>query len=314
MIFVVSTFIFFLVRLMPGNPVLTKLNALIQGGMTYSMAEARVQVMYGFMPKQPLLEQYFTYLGQLAHFNLGQSITYTGVAVSHIILSAAPWTVIMVLSGLLVSFVFGVLAGVVAAVWRNSWIGQSSTFLATLLHGIPQFMMALLLAYLFTTIWQIFPFGAPYDASIHPGWTWPFIRSLLVHATLPVIAYAISGYGGWALTMKSSVTSVLGEEFILAAELRGLKKGFILRYIARNAFLPLFTTLTLSLGFMFGGSIFIETIFDYPGLGYMLNTSVGNQDYPLMDGAFLLITTAVIVANILADVLYTVIDPRIRRV
>ena len=313
MIFVVASFTFFLIRLMPGNPVTTKLNALLATGTPYPIALSKVSVMYGFVPNQPVWQQYLTYLGELAHFNLGESISYTGVSVTHIILSAAPWTIIMVLTGVIVSFVLGVLAGVIAAVWRNSWIGQSSTFLATFLHGIPQFMLALVLAYVFTTVWRVFPFGAPYNAAIQPGWTPAFLGSLAKHAVLPVAAYAISGYGGWALTMRSSVTSVLGDEFILAAELRGLTRGLRLRYIARNAFLPLFTTLTLSLGFMFGGSVFIESIFDYPGLGNLLTTSIGAEDYPLMQGAFLLITTAVIVANLLADLLYTAIDPRIRR-
>jgi peptide/nickel transport system permease protein len=114
--------------------------------------------------------------------------------------------------------------------------------------------------------------------------------------------------------MKSSVVSVLGDDFILGAELRGLRPLTVARYIARNAMLPLFTILALSIGFMFGGSIFIEEIFDYPGLGYALLTSIGKRDYPLMTGAFLIITVAVIVANILADLLYEVIDPRVRRI
>lgn len=313
MIYVVVTFTFFLIRMMPGNPVLARLTALLQSGVPYQMAKQEVAAMYGFMPRGPLIVQYFEYLGQLLHFNLGLSITYAGVSVTHIIMSAAPWTIFMVLLGLFFSFVLGVAAGVVAAVWRNSVIGQSSTFLATLLHGIPQFMLALAFLYLFTTEWRVFPFGAPYDAAIHPGFTLPFMGSIAYHAILPIFAYAISGYGGWTLAMKSSVISVLGDEYILAAELRGLTRGIRMRYIARNAFLPLFTSLTLSLGFMFGGAIVIETIFDYPGLGYLLNNSIGSQDYPVMQGAFLIITMAVIVSNILADLLYSLIDPRIRR-
>ncbi len=313
MVYVVVTFTFFLIRLMPGNPVLARLTSLLQSGVPYQAAKQQVAAMYGFMPHGPLIVQYFDYLGQLLHLNLGLSIAYAGVSVTHILMSAAPWTIFMVLLGLFFSFILGVAAGVVAAVWRNSIIGQSSTFLATLLHGIPQFMLALAFLYLFTTEWRLFPFGAPYDAAIHPGFSPAFVGSVAYHAILPILAYAISGYGGWTLAMKSSVISVLGDEYILAAELRGLTRGIRIRYVARNAFLPLFTSLTLSLGFMFGGAIVIETIFDYPGLGYLLNNSIGAQDYPVMQGAFLIITAAVIVSNILADLLYSLIDPRIRR-
>lgn len=313
MVLVVATFTFFLVRMMPGNPVQAEYSTLISRGLTPTQAADEVRVMYGFMPHQSLWQQYLHYLNQLIHFNLGQSISYEGVGVMHIVLSAAPWTIVLVLSGVVASFILGVSAGVVSAVKRSSGMGNFLTVSGSLLHGIPQFVMALLLAFLFTTLWPIFPFGAPYDGSLTAGFNLPFIGSLAFHAILPVTAYALSSYGGWLLTMKSSVVSVLGDDFVLAAELRGLKSGIRFGYIARNAILPLFTIFALSLGFMFGGSLFIENIFDYNGLGNLLLNAINNRDYPLMSGAFLFITIAVILSNIVADFLYTVVDPRIRR-
>lgn len=313
MVLVVASFTFFLVRMMPGDPVQAEYDTLITRGMTPVQAENEVRVMYGFMPHQSLWSQYVHYLGHLLHFNLGQSISYEGVGVLHIVLSAAPWTIILVLSGVVASFLLGISAGVVSAVKRSSGTGNFLTVSGSLLHGIPQFVMALLLAFLFTTLWPIFPFGAPYDGSLTPGLSSPFIGSLAFHAVLPITAYALSSYGGWLLTMKSSVVSVLGDDFVLAAELRGLKPAIRFGYIARNAILPLFTIFALSLGFMFGGSVFIENIFDYNGLGNLLLTSINSRDYPLMSGAFLFITIAVILSNIIADFLYTVVDPRIRR-
>lgn len=313
MVLVVATFTFFLVRLMPGDPVQAEYSTLISRGMTPVQAADEVRVMYGFIPHESLWQQYLHYLNQLMHFNLGQSISYEGVGVLHIVLSAAPWTIVLVLSGIVASFLLGVSAGVVSAVKRSSGVGNFLTISGSLLHGIPQFVMALLLAFLFTTLWPIFPFGAPYDGSLSPGFNLPFLSSLAFHAVLPVAAYAISSYGGWLLTMKSSVVSVLGDDFVLASELRGLKPGIRFRYMARNAILPLFTIFALSLGFMFGGSVFIENIFDYNGLGNLLLTSIQNRDYPLMSGAFLFITIAVIISNIVADFLYTIVDPRIRR-
>lgn len=313
MILVVATFTFFLVRLMPGNPVAAEYNTLIMRGMTPVQAADEVKVMYGFIPHQALSVQYFHYLWQLLHLNLGQSITYEGVSVLHIVLADAPWTIVLVLSGLVVSFLLGVSAGVMAAIKRSSGLGNSLTVSGSLLHGIPQFVMALMLAFLFTTLWPIFPFGAPYDGELTVGLNLPFLLSVAYHAILPVAAYALSSYGGWLLTMKASVVSVLGDDFVLASELRGLTPKVRFGYIARNAILPLFTIFALSLGFMFGGSVFIENIFDYNGLGNLLLTSISNRDYPLMTGAFLFITVAVILSNILADFLYTVVDPRIRR-
>lgn len=312
MVLAVSTFTFFIVHAIPGNPVDTRVAQLVQQGMTYTQARAQVQAMYGFLPRQPLMLQYFSYVARLFRFDLGVSITYTGVPVSHLLLQALPWTVILVFIGILISFFLGMIAGVLAAVYRDSRTGNGITLFSTLLHGVPQFMVALLLAFLFGTVWHLLPLSAPYSVEISPGLTPAFIGSLVRHAILPVSAYVISGYGGWALTMKSSVVSVLGDDFILAAELRGLSPKTRLSYIAKNAILPLFTILALSIGFMFGGAVFIEDIFDYPGLGHLLLSSVNGLDYPLMEGAFLLITIGVIVSNMIADFLYTAIDPRIR--
>jgi peptide/nickel transport system permease protein len=142
--------------------------------------------------------------------------------------------------------------------------------------------------------------------------TWDFISNLIWHAILPITAFVISGFGFWALAMKGSVVTTLGEDFILASELSGIKSSIRFRYVARNAFLPLFTYLAIAIGYSFGGALFIEKIFDYPGLGNLLYNSLGSYDYPVMQAAFLMITVGVIVSNIVAEVLYTFIDPRIR--
>jgi peptide/nickel transport system permease protein len=313
MIWLVASGTFFLVRLMPGDPVADQYHTDLVNGMTPAQARAATALLYGFVPRQPLPRQYVHYLWQLGHLNLGQSVSYEGVPVAHIIAAAAPWTIILVLSGVLVSFAVGASAGVLAAVRRSRPSGVLLSISGGLLYGIPQFMIAILLAYLFTTLWAVLPFGAPYDVTLAPGWNGPFAWSVITHAILPIAAYALSGYGGWLLTMKSSVVSVLGDDFILAAELRGMRPLTVARYVARNAMLPLLTVLALSIGFMFSGSIFIEAVFDYPGLGYSLLNSVGKRDYPLMTGTFLVITVAVILANVLADVVYQFVDPRLRR-
>jgi peptide/nickel transport system permease protein len=181
------------------------------------------------------------------------------------------------------------------------------------MNGIPVFVIASLLFYIFTTEWAIFPQGGTVSILYTPGWNAGYIGSLITHAILPVIAYTLAGLGAWVLTTKSSVISVLGDDFILAAELRGIGPLTVARYIVRNAMLPLFTIFALALGLMLGGSVFIEDVFNYPGLGQLILTSETSADYPVLTGAFLLIIVAVIVANFLADLAYPLIDPRVRR-
>lgn len=313
MIWVVASATFFLVLDMPGNPAQAQEAQDVLHGMTPQQAQRATAAIYGFVPKQPLPDQYGHYMWQLLHGNLGRSIAQEGTPVAHIVASAFPWTVILAVSGIAISFLIGVALGVLAAVRRHTKAGDAITFGGAVINGIPVFVIALLLFYLFTTVWAIFPQGGNVSILYTPGWNAGYIGSVISHAVLPVTAYVLTIVGAWLLTAKSSVISVLGDDFILAAELRGLKPAIVIRYITRNAMLPLFTILAIALGLLFSGSVFIEDVFNYPGLGQLMITSIGTKDYPVLDGAFLLIIVAVIVANILADLVYPLIDPRIRR-
>lgn len=312
MVFVVATISFFIIRNIPGDPMAARYQKLLEQGMSPEAAERATAVMYGFMPKGTLWQQYVDYVAGLFTFDLGVSVTNPGTPVTDVLAEAVKWTVLPVLAGTLLSFLVGVVMGVYAAVKRTGKLGDLLTVSGSLLHGVPQYVLALLLMAVFGTILAVLPMGGTADILFEPGFNAGYIGSLMEHATLPVLTYALAGYGGWILAMKSSVVTVLGDDFILAAELRGMKRSIIFRYVARNAILPLFTILALSLGMLFGGAVFIEKIFNYPGLGLLLLDSVTNRDYALMGGAFLLITLAIVVANILADLFYTVIDPRVR--
>lgn len=311
MIWVVTTFTFVLVRLMPGDPVQTQYEKLLAQGVSAEQARAQVQVTYGFVPHGSWISQYGDYLWKLLHFDLGKSVSAQGVSVTTEVLGAAKWTIGLVLAGTLLSFVIGVVLGVIAAMKREGHVGSILSLIGSLLHGIPQYVMALVLVTFLTVKLKLFSTG-PVNGLIDPGFNGPYLASIISHAVLPAAAFALSSFGGYLLTMKSSVVSVLGDDFILASELRGIKPSIIFRYVARNALLPLFTVLALSLGFMIGGAVFIEHAFNYPGMGAMLIDSIGNRDYSEMSGAFLLITGAVILANIAADLLYSAIDPRVR--
>lgn len=312
MIWVVMTFTFVLIQLMPGDPVRAQYETLISQGIPPDQAERQTAITYGFVPEGNLLEQYVDYVGKLVRLDMGMSLQAQGVSVTDQVLSAAKWTVGLVLFGIIVSFLLGVVLGVIAATRRATRLGDTLSIVGSLLHGIPQYIMALVLVTFLTVRFPLFSRGMV-NGLLEPGWNWPYIQSLLSHAVLPATAFALSSFGGYMLAMKSSVVSVLGDDFILAAELRGMKRSIIFRYIARNALLPLFTVLALSFGFMFGGAVYIEEAFNYPGMGAALLQSIASRDYPMMNGLFLVITAAVIVANILADILYSAIDPRVRR-
>jgi peptide/nickel transport system permease protein len=313
MIWVVATATFFLVLAMPGNPALAQEAADMQHGMSPARAASATAAMFGFVPKQPLPDQYRHYMWQLLHFNLGVSIAEEGTPVSHIVASALPWTVILATLGVIFSFLIGVCLGILTAIRRNTRTADGLTLGAAIINGLPVYIIAILLFYVFTTVWAILPPGGTVSVLETPGWNAGYIGSIITHAILPVSCYTLAGIGAWQLTSKSSVISVLGDDFILAAELRGLRPLTVARYVARNAMLPLFTVLAISFGLMFGGAVFIEDVFNYPGLGQLLVSSIATKDFPVLDAAFLLIIVAVITANILADLAYPLIDPRIRR-
>ncbi|MEV4168214.1 ABC transporter permease [Nonomuraea sp. NPDC049709] len=312
MILVVATITFFIVNNIPGDPMAARYEKLIEGGMSPEAASQAVKVLYGFQPDGSMWQQYSEFITGLVHLDLGVSVTRPGTPVLDVLTEAAKWTVLPVLAGTLLSFLVGVILGVFAAIKRSGKLGDALAISGSLLHGIPQYVLAMLLVVIFATLIPLLPADGSVDILYEPGFNAGYIGSLVEHAILPVVTYALSAYGGWILAMKSSVVTVLGDDFILAAELRGVKRSIVFRYIARNAILPLFTLLALSLGLLLGGAVFIEKIFNYPGLGWLLIGSVQDRDYALMSGAFLLITVATIIANIVADLFYTVIDPRVR--
>src|SRR5205085_12253390 len=169
------------------------------------------------------------------------------------------------------------------------------------------------LLYFLAVLLRWFPMGGAYNPYAQQGLNLAFLGSVAGHAILPILTFVLSSFAGWALSMKSSTISVLGEDFITAAKAMAIKERYVVwSYVSRNAMLPLFTGLVLSIGFMFGGSLYVEQVFNYPGLGNLFYMSLQGRDFPLMEGCFFLLTTAVILANVVADLLYSTLDPRIR--
>lgn len=313
-VWIALTFTFILVRQMPGD-ILHTLALQLQSthGVAYAQAREMAKLQICYDPDEPIISQYFHYLSNLAHGELGRSTTYR-IPVVDILLSALPWTVFITFLAAGFSFVVGTTLGFWTAWRRGSWLDPALTFYATLTQAIPDFLLGVMLLLVLGVQLQWLPLRGAYSPETDPGFNLPFLSSLLQHAMLPVLAFSIPAVGSWALTAKSTATSVLGEDYLLVARAKGLKPWRILRdYLGRNAIIPLISSLATSLGALLGGSMLIETLFGFPGLGYFLAQSIGTRDYPLMQGLFLLSTLAIVAGNLAAEVLSRRLDPRSRK-
>lgn len=248
----------------------------------------------------------------LFHGNLGLSRTFR-IPVVEIIKKALPWTVLITTSSVVISFTIGVLLGTTVAWRRKSVLEPIISLYATITQAIPSFLIGLMLLVFFGVNLRWFPMRGAYGPDVNPGFNLPFIIDVLHHAALPILAFSLQAVGGWALGMKASAVGVLGEDYINVARAKGLsEKRIITRYLGKNAILPLITNLAITLGAMLGGSMLVETIFGYPGLGYFFQKAIATRDYSLIQGLFLITTVAIIVANLIADIAYTKLDPRIK--
>lgn len=316
-IWAVITFVFFLVHLMPGNPIDVLVQQIIVNeGITYEEAYRRVAGSFHFDPNSTILDQYVIWLGDLVRFDLGTSITSPGTRVIDEIGRYLPWTIFAVGTGLLISFVLGITLGMLMAYYRNSPLDYSLSLFASFIVGVPNYIWGIMIVIIFGIQLGWFNVGqlrGTYAPSLKPGFNLDFILSVIAHAMLPIITYVISTLGSWMLNMKSSTMSVLNEDYVNVAEARGLPDNRIMTaYVGRNAMLPLFTQLTISIGFVLGSGAIIEEIFVYWGIGHYLVHSITVRDYTSMQGVFLIITMTVVLANVFADLTYGLLDPRVR--
>ncbi|MGO3312369.1 MAG: ABC transporter permease, partial [Brachybacterium tyrofermentans] len=290
---------FLIPRLMPGDPV----SILIAGSEGQIDADARDAIAAQFgISDDPLFIQYIHYLLDLLRLDLGVSLSQYPVPVLDIISQSLPWTVGLVGVSTVIGFVLGTSLGVVLAWRRGTWSDHVLPGL-TFLNAIPYFWMALILVMLLSVTVNIFPAGGGYDRAIFPEPTAQFAGSVLYHAALPALTIVIGSFAGWVLQMRNMTVTIMGEDYVSMAEAKGLPPRMVLfGYAARNAILPSVTGFALALGAVVGGSMLTEVIFNYPGLGYALFQAVSAQDFPLMQGLFLIISLAVIVANLIADI------------
>jgi peptide/nickel transport system permease protein len=301
---------FFLPRLMPGDPA-TALFGRFRGQLSPEALDA-LRETFG-LTDTGLLQQYVTYLAHAVRGDFGISIAYFPAPVSDVIGVGLAWTIFLAGTAVVISFILGTLLGIAAAWWKRGWVDNFLPPLFIFLGAFPYFWLAMIALYLFGFTLGWFPLGHAYGDDLTPGLSYPFLADVVRHAVLPIGTVVLVTLGGWLLSMRNTMIAVLGSDYISLAAGKGLSPArVVLRYAARNALLPSVTGFGMALGFVLGGSLLTEIVFSYPGQGYLLVQAVRNQDYPLMQGIFLVITIAVLCANFLVDVLYLWLDPRTR--
>ena len=301
---------FILPRTMPGDPV-TSLIARMRGRLNPSQVEA-IRQAFGFT-NRPLIEQYFQYLSHALRGDFGISISAYPAKVTSVIATGLSWTVLLGTITLLLSFVLGTILGVIITWHRGGFLDSIMPGLTSFLGSFPYFWLAMLTLFVLAFVLRWFPMAHAYSDYVIPGFSWEFISSVALHMVLPALTIILVSIGGWMMGMRSTMVGVLAEDYIVMAEAKGLSQRTIMfNYAMRNAILPNFTQFGMSIGFIISGQLLTEIVFSYPGLGFYLVRAVETHDYPLMQALFLMVTLAVLGANVLVDLLYVRLDPRVR--
>jgi peptide/nickel transport system permease protein len=226
---------------------------------------------------------------------------------------AIPWTLVLVGVATVIAFLIGTLLGILAG-WRHGGWGDRALPVLMFLQSAPYFFVALVLVYFFAEQNQWLPPGGAYDASqAIQGWNWNFVGNAVQHALLPAFTIVLTSVAGWMLQMRNVMITTIGEDYVIAAQAKGLSRARIIyTYAARNAFLPQLQGFGLALGYVVSGALVMEIVFSYPGIGQNLVQAVQAKDFPLMQAIFLVITFAVLIANLVVDLIIVFFDPRAR--
>ncbi|MBV9173566.1 MAG: ABC transporter permease [Chloroflexi bacterium] len=309
-----ATLNFLLPRMAPGNPVRERLlNALATGGLQQQGTEQMVQAYNTqFGLDKPLWEQYLLYLWNLTHFNFGYSITEYPAQVLPLIMGALPWTIGLLLTATLLSFALGTLLGAIIAWPTSGRFSQQLVIPMMGLSAIPYYLLGLILVYVFGVLIPIFPLSGGYSVGAIPRLTWPFVADVVAHATLPALSIVLAAIGFSALGMRGMMVTTRGEDYMSFAEAKGLpNRQIFLAYGIRNAILPQVTAFALSLGHIVSGSVIVEVVFGYPGIGSLLLMAINGLDYFLIYGIVFMTVLAIAVATMIVDLTYPLLDPRI---
>ncbi len=306
-----ATINFFLPRLMPGDPIQIMFSG---AGSDLSMENLNaLKLTFGFIDA-PLGDQYLAYLKSVFTGDLGRSVRFFPLPVTELLARALIWTVGLVGVATLVSFTLGTFLGVMAA-WRRGTLFDTIVSLISIFSSsVPAVVVSLIMLFAFGYTLGWFPNGYAADPMLDPAWSWGYISSVLYHGTLPMLTMVLVLTGGFAVTMRNNMINLLGEDYIVMGRAKGLAdRRVMLRYAARNALLPTVSALAISLGSVLGGSLVIEVVFNYPGMGNTLYQAILARDYPVIQGELLIMTAAMLTANFIVDLSYVLLDPRLKK-
>lgn len=315
-IWLVTSGTFFMVRAMPGDPIEVIAGRLSQQGLNIDAAREQARQVLPYDPDANIFSQYLQYFGNLLTFDFGWTISQRDTTVLEQIMKYLPWTLFSVGLGVVVAISIGMAVGMIMAYRRGGWFDHIATPIASMVSAIPNYLGAMAIVLIGSTWLGLFDFWdmrGRLTEGVAPGFTAVFIGDALYHVILPVITYAFTLTGAWALMMKAATTEVLGEDYITIAKARGLKERRVgTRYVGRNSVLPMMPTIAFQIGTLVGGAIIVEEILSYPGVGQLLVKSISLRDYPVIQAVVLILTVAIVFSNLVVDLLNGWLDPRIR--
>ncbi len=306
--FVAVTIDWLIPRFMPGNPIQV---LMAKAGLR---AEA-YQLMYDYYIKMfgfdlPIWQQYLNFWNSLFHGNLGTSFYLFPQQVTTVIARALPYDAFILLPSILLSWFAGNKFGAFAA--RTKRLDNTILPIGYVITATPYMWLAILLAWAFGIVFSIFPIAGAYSFSLEPSFSWVFISDLIWHWLLPFASLFLVQFGGWAIGMRNLIIYELEADYSHYLEALGAPKRLVRKYAFNNAVLPQLTGLALQLGTIFAGAIATEIVFSYPGIGYLILQAIQNSDFFLLQGCFLFIIIAVLIANFVIDIVYIAVDPRVR--
>lgn len=317
--FVVVVFIgvnlaFVITHASPIDPVEQSISAVTSFGSTSPDAIAAMrtslQELYGL--KGTLAEQYITFWSRVLRGDFGPSLSAFPTPVSALIARALPWTAGLLIVSTLITWVLGNLLGGLAGYYQRNRTLKLMGVVAMGVHPIPYYIVALLLLIIFGFLWPVLPITGGSAMNLQQGWNWPFVSSVLLHSILPALSLILIGLGSWFLGMRSLVSNIVTEDYVVYAEIAGLDSRRVLgSYVMRNALAPQVTGLAMSLGGIFNGAVITEKVFGYPGVGTLLVDAVYAGDYGLVLGVTTVSIIAVSIGVLIIDLLYPLIDPRV---
>jgi len=312
-IWIGASLIFIIPRLAPGDPITAQVTRMMQ---MQGYVENAQEIIEGWKAKfgldAPLYVQYFRYLGNLIRFDFGYSLARFPTTAWELVKPALPWTVGLLSVSTLLSFTIGITIGALMGWqktprWLRNVLPVSLTF-----TSIPFFMFGILLIYIVAFRLHWLPATGGYDRYIEPGWSLPYIRTVLQHSLLPLLSVVLTSMGGWALGMRGLMIGVNNEDYFLLAQAKGLSPSrMFFRYGVRNAIVPALTSLALGMAGLVSGSTLVEFIFAYPGTGYTLYEAIITQDYAVMQTICNLMIIITSTSVFLLDILYPLLDPRV---